>query len=363
MPVVRQPAATRRLKLSARLISAVAASVVVLLGAAAISHFRRQTTIAENTKPSVSMVVDSVDANNSHKTSEIVSHPANVATVTRLRGVEWSGQESLAEMSRLSVGQTIQLVRGEMEIYFDQAVQLVVRGPAKFDIRSAREVYGHSGVLSARVGQAGIGFTIVTPAGRIRDLGTEFGVAIEDKGTTDVAVFRGAVDLTYGSPTNMLEPSVSRRLVRGEAMRLESDGYMRRVIAIDDARFPSIYAEKKALDAGRSSLISDVRDNIRDGEVDAKFYRIVPGGLDEDVPAYVDRDHQWNGVDKSGIPPVLLGADYVMPFNGDKLLPHLNVTVTISRPAVLYIFLSDIAMIPEWLEKDFVKTEDRKSVV
>jgi hypothetical protein len=322
---VRRPVSKR-----VPLFAAVVASALIVVGAALFSHFQQPGGDPEN--------------------------PGSVATVARLRGVEWSGNERVAEMSRLSVGQSLQFKQGEMEIYFDQAVKLVVRGPAKFTIRSAREIYSTSGVLTARVGEAGVGFTIVTPTGRIIDLGTEFGVAIGDKGATDVAVFRGAVDLTYGARQNKLEPSVSRRLVQGQGLRLDSDGNMRRLMSIGDAQFPYVDVERAMLRPHRPPVITDVRDHIRGG-VDAKFYRIVPGGLTEDALAYVDREHEWNGIDETGIPPTLLGADYVMPFNQDKYISRLNLTVTVGRPATVFVFLSPLASVPKWLEDDFVLTD------
>jgi hypothetical protein len=357
IPASPQAAVSRGLKLNLPLFTAVAASILVLLTAATISYFRQPPVAIDQTQPPVAAPTKPLEANppEDDQDKEIVS-PASVATIARLRGVEWSGNEPMAEMSRLSVGQTVQFKQGEMEIYFDQAVKLVVRGPANVTIRSAREIYSSSGVLAARVGEAGVGFTIVTPTGRIIDLGTEFGVAIGDEGATDVAVFRGAVDLTYGARQNKLEPSFSRRLVQGQGLRLDSDGNMRRLMSIDDAQFPSVDPERTIPRSQRPAVITDVRDNIRDG-LDAKFYRIVPGGLVEDALAYVDREHEWNGIDDKGIPPLLLGADYVMPFNVDKYISRLNVNVKVGRPAALFVFLSPLASVPKWLSDDFVLTD------
>ncbi len=350
----------RRMRTALPLIAALAASVLVILGVAWTSRFHKQPSVSDAGKPPVIQTTEAPPILPAPKAQPVeASQPSGVAVVTRLRSVQWAkGAGNVVELSRLAVGQVLQFEQGEMEIDFDQGVKLAVRGPARVEIRSASEVFSTSGVLAARVGKTGIGFTIVTPAGRITDLGTEFGVAVGDQGATDVAVFRGAVDLTYGPRASKLEPSMSRRLVQGQALRLDSDGHMRRLVSIDDTRFPNVDIASTPKGVHRPSIITDVRDNIRDG-MDAKFYRIVPGGLREDAPAYVDREHQWNGLDASGIPPILLGADYVMPFNGDKLLPKLNVRVTIGRPARLFIFLSDVARVPAWLTKDFVKTDLR----
>ncbi|MCO6047080.1 FecR family protein [Aeoliella sp. ICT_H6.2] len=280
-----------------------------------------------------------------------------VATVIRADDVVWAKDNiDVDELTRVSVGQTLHLTSGELELVFDRSVRMRVRGPALLELRSPTEVYSRFGVLSARVGKAGRGFAIETPNGRIVDLGTEFGVAVDEKGSTAVAVFRGAVDLMYGPQDNLLKPSVTRRLVQGQALTMDLDGSMRRLVSYDDSQFPT-FRNDLPLEAGRpSSIFTNVSDNIRDG-IGAKSYRIVPGGLREDVLAYVDRQHQWNGVDSSGIPSILQGADYIMPFNGDKGRSNLSVEVTVGRPSRLFVFMSPIAKVPEWLTDEFTKTD------
>ena len=81
-----------------------------------------------------------------------------------------------------------------------------------------------------------------------------------------------------------------------------------------------------------------------------------PRRLREDAPCFVDRSHQWNGLDARGMPEFLLGADYVMPFNDDKFISDLKVDVTIARPSTLYVFFDDNMPVPEWLQKDFKDT-------
>ncbi len=102
-------------------------------------------------------------------------------------------------------------------------------------------------------------------------------------------------------------------------------------------------------------MIADVRDNIRKDD-SIKSYQIVRGGLEEDVLAFVDREHQWNGVDAKGLPGFLVGADYVMPFNDDKFIRGLELNVRLLRPADLYVFLDKNMAVPSWLRKDFIDT-------
>lgn len=278
-----------------------------------------------------------------------------VATLTRLAGVQWTDEgESHSELSRLVQGDRLSFDAGEVEIVFDIGVDVVIRGPAQFEVRAIDRAYSGLGKITARVGKTGEGFVLETPAAKVVDLGTEFSVEVTATGSTDVAVFRGLVDLSVTGPHRggSVEPRTPQRLRQGEALRVGMNGSFGRLMTISSDRFPS-----RAGDAAKGTaapVIVDVRDN-GDGDV-KKFYRIVRAGLQEDSLAFVDRSHQWNGVDEVGIPEFLTGIEYVMPYNDDKFVERLEVCVDLGVPAVLYVFLSDDVPAPAWLTKDFVDT-------
>ncbi|WP_428306928.1 FecR domain-containing protein [Lacipirellula sp.] len=277
---------------------------------------------------------------------------ASVATVTRTIDALWENEHEFPELSRLQVGQEVALRSGQIELIFDTGVEVVVIGPAHFKVNSHESMFSDRGTISARVGAAGIGFTIDTPTARVIDLGTEFGVAIGDDGETEVAVFQGIVDLEYGSSPDV--DADRRRLNKGEALRVGANGRVDRVMAIASDRFP-VSASVRPSDGPETPIIRDVTDNIRAGDSN-KFYRIVRSGLHEDSPAFVDRDHQWNSVTDKGLPLDLEGAEYVMPFNDDKFHEDLAVWVDVGQPANLYVFYSDSMDPPQWLKDDFVDT-------
>jgi hypothetical protein len=83
---------------------------------------------------------------------------------------------------------------------------------------------------------------------------------------------------------------------------------------------------------------------------------VIPGGFREDCRAYVDRLHEWNGVDDRGLPPFLMGGDYVMTFNDDKITTEIEIAVTVGQPAALYVIIDDRVTPPNWLLRDFVDT-------
>jgi hypothetical protein len=106
-------------------------------------------------------------------------------------------------------------------------------------------------------------------------------------------------------------------------------------------------------DDGR--VIVGVTDNLKPSQT-TKYYRVVPRGFREDCQAYVDRQHQWNGLDVSGIPPFLNHGDYVMTFNDDKVQHDLRIAVEVGQPARLYLLVDDRAEPPKWLTDSFEDT-------
>jgi hypothetical protein len=144
-------------------------------------------------------------------------------------------------------------------------------------------------------------------------------------------------------------------LTTGEAVRIKPDGSAARIVAIDSDRFPKAAVASEP--AGeRIPVIKSVSDTIRSPGA-GPFYEIVHGGLGEDVHAYVDRAHEWNGVDARGLPPFLHGADYVKTFNSDKIRGKIELTVELAQPSDLYILWDDRAgETPAWLKNGFQDT-------
>lgn len=286
-----------------------------------------------------------------------------IAVLAKQSGVQWSGNWVPKTVpARLVAGQRLCLAVGTAEVTFNNGCTITIKGPADVTLDSPLRVLARQGTVRARVGEDAQGFVIETPATQVVDLGTEFGVSV-DAAThdTDVVVFEGAVNLMVGSTSSKRRPesldTVTRkltRLVSGEALRVDRAGITQRITSIRSDDFPMSIAP---LPIGiRPPLIRNVSDNIRDPKA-ASYYQIVLNGLREDSRAYVDRFHEWNGLDEKGIPPFLLGADYVMCFNSDKWKKNFEMTVDVAAPAELFVFFDDRVPVPQWLRQRFIQTE------
>lgn len=102
-------------------------------------------------------------------------------------------QRPFATSSTVAAGDLISLTQGELELTYTSGTRLLLAGPSEFAVA---ESGGRllSGGLVASVTEEGYGFTIDTPNGKIIDRGTEFGVAVDDFGVSEVSVFQGAVE-------------------------------------------------------------------------------------------------------------------------------------------------------------------------
>ena len=92
-----------------------------------------------------------------------------------------------------------EIEKGSVEIRFRNGVQALVEGPGQFSIQDDMHMVMKEGKIRTRVPEAGKGFTIETPDVDVVDLGTEFGVAVQEEASTEVHVFSGLVELHEAS--------------------------------------------------------------------------------------------------------------------------------------------------------------------
>ena len=120
--------------------------------------------------------------------------PTPVAFVTRSVKAKWqNGTRKSGEI--LVVGESLHLLAGIGEITFTSGARVILQAPAILKIQSSESVKLESGRLVGRVPKGVTGFSVQTPSTTVVDLGTEFGVELDEKGTTDVIVFDGEVDV------------------------------------------------------------------------------------------------------------------------------------------------------------------------
>jgi len=157
-----------------------------------------------------------------------LSPQVTVARLTREIDCHWQDGAQRASGSELRVGERLHLLQGMAELTMVDGAQLKLQGPTIIELASAKQVVVHAGRVSAVVPEQAIGFTVLAKGLKVVDLGTEFGLQVDESGRTEVHVFDGAVELessVVALPRTRLEESqaLSIDAVRGVVEELRAD--------------------------------------------------------------------------------------------------------------------------------------------
>ena len=115
-----------------------------------------------------------------------------VAWLVNAQNCRWS--DDVNPVGDMRAGRVLTLDRGLAEVTFRCGARVVIEGPARLELLSESAPGWSAAGSTARVPGPAAGFSIVSPQGKVIDLGTEFGVAVSDGGATDVFVFEGTVE-------------------------------------------------------------------------------------------------------------------------------------------------------------------------
>ena len=179
----KEPTASRswlrelRLMSMPRLVSATLAASLLLMTVLATMVATRQRTI------------EALVSTNSRNDR----HDGNVAWLVNAQDCQWAAVESEMPGRDMCAGKLLRLQGGLAQIEFDRGARVILQGPAELVLVSGSEARLVHGTLTARVPTPARGFTILSPRGKVVDLGTEFGLSVDDEGETTVRVFDGQV--------------------------------------------------------------------------------------------------------------------------------------------------------------------------
>jgi hypothetical protein len=140
-----------------------------------------------------------------------------------------------------------QLESGQATVVFQDGTQLVIKGPAEFQVtQSSLELRDGTVLLRSRSGSQGnarngFRFTLKTPTLVLREVGTEAGVSVIE-GVSRVAVFRGQVMATVTERHVGIAQQL--RLTRDDGLEVTADGVVISGIVADVGLFESLRSNK-----------------------------------------------------------------------------------------------------------------------
>jgi hypothetical protein len=138
-----------------------------------------------------------------------------VAWLVNAQNCQWTDGDLAGDMQ---AGKVLKLERGLAEIQFQCGARALLEGPATLELLSGKSAQLRRGKLTARAPGPAVGFEILTPEGKVIDLGTEFGMAVSDSGAADVYVVEGKVE-AYATNANHA-PIQATRLTQNEAAQI-----------------------------------------------------------------------------------------------------------------------------------------------
>lgn len=219
-----------------RALPSMAAAAVILITTALVWQGNRNQGKTEPAPPATAVA------------EEPAGHSSKLIDVTPVARVDSAldlvlepGSMTLERGSLLNPG-SIQMRSGEAELTFFSGARVSLKGPCVFVLKSDFRASLLEGRMTAQVPREAIGFTIHTPTGQLRDLGTSFAVNVEPDGVSDVHVLEGEVEVESASK----QGSSVMTLGVNQASRMSGGGLL--PIAFTSEGWP----EKPAISPGSS---------------------------------------------------------------------------------------------------------------
>ncbi len=165
-----------------------------------------------------------VPKNNDHRgpvAGQVESIDSRIAWLVSADQARWEG--FVPTSAGIPIDQKLTLRSGTAQLRYATGAQVLLEGPAVYEVLGVNEGYLHRGSLVGQVNVASAkGFTVETPFARVEDQGTEFGIEVDPSGTTDVLVLKGKVDLVRESSGSQPEQRVT--LTKDQAASIVAKG-------------------------------------------------------------------------------------------------------------------------------------------
>jgi hypothetical protein len=173
-----------------------------------------------------------------YNSGEVSLEAVFVAQITATKNCQWSTTGvQFPQMTQLKIGEQLHLEKGIAQITYSNKAQVLLEGPTSYTIDSPNSGFLSHGKLMVRAdSEQSRNFTILTCDARFVDLGTEFGVMIDDKGRTAVAVFAGKVNAEAKLADGHWSAPISLR--KGQAVICEQAKFLPQVALRSD--FPAL---------------------------------------------------------------------------------------------------------------------------
>ena len=212
---------------------------------------------AEETNPAQPLTAAALPAAESPKDPELSElapvEPMIAATLTGFEGCVWTDAACNMDYGQqLGEGSRLALSAGVLRVTFESGAVATLEGPCDFTVDNAMHGTIRSGRVSVTAPKRAYGFRIRSPNAEVIDLGTTFGVAVDDRGNSEVHVFSGEV-LSRRIDAAGERPGKLFRLKANNGLKFATPKRRPSRIASDTSMFPG-QAETSMHTAGKELL-------------------------------------------------------------------------------------------------------------
>lgn len=144
-----------------------------------------------------------------------------IARILDSSKAEWVQEKDTKNRTLLFEG-PLTVTKGTLKFAMYDGSEINLHAPAIVELERIDQLYLQQGSMLVVVTPVAAGFTVRTPSGSVVDYGTEFSVAVDSKGATQVEIVKGVVELRDSS--NPLRFKVAQKLIAGQIGTIDSSG-------------------------------------------------------------------------------------------------------------------------------------------
>lgn len=171
--------------------------------------------------------------------------PAAIGSLTELIDATWKPEaEQYKPGEALKVGSFIRLSEGYAKLTFNCGAEVVLEGPCDFELHDRMVGLLHAGRLTANAPRRAFGFAVLCPGVDLVDLGTSFGVNVDETGATELHVFEGEV-LSSPNRPNADGTRQVFHVLKDEAKAFVQDESLATDISIDRKKFEGLLSIRR----------------------------------------------------------------------------------------------------------------------
>lgn len=187
----------------------------------------------------------------------------DAAVFKEITGGELRTEDVLCKVNDfLQISRQYHLDQGILRLKMNSGVDVLVAGPARFHLLNSNELFLSQGTLTADVPHRAIGFEVQAPHINVIDLGTRFGLYVDEAGGAEVHVFQGAV--TCHETEKKTTPRLPQLLLAGQSSKMVPGGDLVESQTETDSLFGTclIYQSRIKQLSGALKLLSSLPESV-----------------------------------------------------------------------------------------------------